>query len=234
MNIAIIPARGGSKRIPRKNIRPFLGRPIIAWSIDAALASGVFDEVMVSTDDEEIAELARSLGARVPFMRSPSTSDDHSTTAAVLEEVLAAYASSGERFKLACCIYPTAPFVTAETLRNGLQQLEAQQVDFLVPIVRFSFPVWRSLKRSAEGHVEPWFPQHRDTRSQDLPPAYHDAGQWYWFRTEALFREHTLYGVRTGSIELPETQVQDIDNEADWALAEMKHRIFHSPGPPKE
>lgn len=226
MNIAIIPARGGSKRIPRKNIRLFRGRPIIAWSIEAALGCDLFDDVMVSTDDEEIATVARSLGANVPFLRSPDTANDMAGTAAVLEEVLDQYKGLGRTYRTGCCIYPTAPFVTTTDLLRGWEQLNSDTVDFVFPVTSFGFPIWRSLSRSSDGRTTMFFPEHRDARSQDLPIAYHDAGQWYWFRVEALLKEHTLYGARAGSIVLPPTRVQDIDQEEDWVIAELKHGLL--------
>lgn len=226
MRIAIIPARGGSKRIPRKNIRPFRGRPMISWSIEVALSSGLFDEVMVSTDDAEIADVARSCGATVPFLRSVSNAGDMASTAAVLEEVLLAYESNGAHYTEACCIYPTAPFVSTADLQQGLDQLASGHLDFVLPVTNFSFPIWRSLDRAPDGRTTMFFPQHRDARSQDLPTAYHDAGQWYWFRVAALLKERTVYGARTGSIILPATRVQDIDHEEDWIIAELKHGLL--------
>lgn len=221
--IAIITARGGSKRIPRKNIRPFRGRPIIAWSIDAALASGLFTEVMVSTDNGEIAETAAALGAQVPFLRSARNADDHATTADALIEVLDAYALRGRHFEVGCCIYPTAPFTTSALLRAGLERMELVDADCVLPVTRFDFPIWRSVSMDPSGRVLPWFPEHMNARSQDLPPAFHDAGQWYWFRAEALRRERSFFGGRTAAIELLSTQVQDIDREEDWRIAELKH-----------
>lgn len=225
--VAIIPARGGSKRIPRKNIRLFRGRPMLAWSIEAALASGAFDTVMVSTDDAEIAEAARAFGAEVPFLRSAAAADDHATTSQVLLEVLDQYAKVGVQFDLACCLYPTAPFVRPRDLSDGRAQLLGSGFDVIMPVAAFSYPIWRSLQREDDGCIALNFPENLNARSQDLPIAYHDAGQWYWFRTEAFVRDHVLMGANTGSIILPAMQVQDIDTEEDWALAELKHeRMF--------
>lgn len=223
MTLAIIPARGGSKRIPRKNIRPFRGRPIIAYSIAAALDSRLFDTVMVSTDDEEIAEVARGLGAAVPFYRSAETSSDHATTADVLLEVLNEYRTRAEVFNLACCIYPTAPFVRSRDLEQGRALLDSDRRDVIMPVAAFDYPVWRSLKRDETGRITLNFPEYMNARSQDLPRAYHDAGQWYWFRVAALERNRTLLGGNSGSIVLPATLVQDIDTEDDWTIAELKH-----------
>ncbi|MBF9032825.1 pseudaminic acid cytidylyltransferase [Rhodobacterales bacterium HKCCE2091] len=221
--LAIIPARGGSKRIPRKNIRPFRGKPIIAWSVEAALESGVFDEVMVSTDDDEIAGVAREIGASVPFLRSAGASDDHATTADVLLEVLGCYAERDRAFATACCLYPTAPFVTAAALREGLERLDGGDFDVVMPVARFSYPIWRSLRRADDGRVDLFFPENLNARSQDLPPAFHDAGQWYWFRVAPFLRSKVLMGASTGSVELPAMLVQDIDTLEDWAIAEEKH-----------
>ncbi len=223
MNLAIIPARGGSKRIPRKNIRSFRGRPIIAWSIDAALASGIFDHVMVSTDDDEIAAVAQACGAEVPFRRAPETSGDHATTAAVLSEVLQRYHALGHRPELACCLYATAPLVRPEDLRQGRDALLNGPFDVIMPVVSFSYPIWRSLKRGEDGRIALNWPQNLNARSQDLPPAYHDAGQWYLFKVSRFLATGVLMGDNSGSVLLPETRVQDIDTEEDWALAELKH-----------
>lgn len=221
--LAIIPARGGSKRIPRKNVRLFRGKPIIGWSIAAARDSGLFDAVMVSTDDAEIATVAKGFGAGVPFLRSARTSDDYATTADVLLEVLNDYRARGQNFDLACCLYPTAPFVRAEDLVEGLRLLEDGGFDVAMPIARFDYPIWRSLKRDETGRITLNFPENLNARSQDLPPAFHDAGQWYWFRTAALERDHALMGPNTGAVVLPAARVQDIDTEDDWVLAELKH-----------
>lgn len=226
-SLAIIPARGGSKRIPRKNIRLFRGKPILGWSIEAALASGAFDEVMVSTDDEEIAETARAFGATVPFMRSARAADDYATTSDVLTEVVNAYNAQGRSYSTACCIYPTAPFVGPDDLAVGKATLLEGSFDVVIPVVAFSYPIWRSLSRAEDGRTSLNFPEHLNTRSQDLPRAFHDAGQWYWFRVAALMRDGFLLGPNVCSIVLKETQVQDIDTEEDWVLAELKHqRMF--------
>jgi N-acylneuraminate cytidylyltransferase len=227
MKLAVIPARGGSKRIPRKNIRLFRGLPMLAWSVRAALASKVFDEVMVSTDDDEIASVARAQGAAVPFMRSGEASGDHATTSDVLTEVLESYRARGAVFAEACCLYPTAPFTTAEDLKEGHRRLTESTFDVVMPVAAFPYPIWRSLKRSDNGQILLNFPEHLNARSQDLPEAYHDAGQWYWFRVQAFERERALMGPNTGSIVLSSLRVQDIDTEEDWAIAELKHeRVF--------
>lgn len=223
--IAIITARGGSKRIPRKNIRDFCGKPILAYSVEAAVASGVFDHVMVSTDDGEIAETAKKYGAEVPFFRSEKTADDHATTNDVLLEVLEEYEKLGERFDTGCCIYPTAPFVTGEKLKNAVEKLEASGADSLIPVTAFSYPPQRAMVME-EGRLAFRYPEYLDSRSQDLQPWYHDAGQFYVFRTAAFRRTKK---VMTGNI-LPlvvsELEVQDIDNLTDWKIAEMKYRLM--------
>lgn len=226
-SLAIIPARGGSKRIPRKNIRIFRGKPILAWSVEAALRSNLFAEVMVSTEDAEIAETALALGAKVPFFRSAKASDDYATTADVLAEVLDTYAKSGREFQNACCIYPTAPFLRAKVLAAGKSALLGGPFDVIMPVVPFTFPIWRSVRREESGRVVLNFPQYLNARSQDLSPAYHDAGQWYWFRVAAFLKEKTLIGDNSGSLQILPTEAQDIDTEEDWELAEMKHqRMF--------
>ena len=222
--LAIIPARGGSKRIPRKNIRPFLGHPIIKYSIDAALNAGLFDEVMVSTDDEEIARIAEACGAQIPFLRSAATSDDHATTADVLLEVLSRYSAANLRFEYFCCIYPTAPLISADRLAEGFRLLDAHQADSVIPVVRFSYPVQRALKID-DGRLMMATPQHTNTRSQDLPFRYHDAGQFYWARTERFLSQQTLFTGNARPLIISELEVQDIDSEADWKIAEMKYQI---------
>lgn len=223
--VAIITARGGSKRIPRKNIKAFSGKPIIQYSIDAALASGIFDEVMVSTDDEEIASIARSLGATVPFMRSAGSSNDFATTAEVLAEVLQQYREAGKEFAAGCCIYPTAPFVTAEKLKKAYQLLIDNKADSVIPVTRFSFPIWRSFKME-EGKVSFNWPENASKRSQDLPPAFHDCGQFYFFDTAVFLQTKSLVSANTFAIEVPESEVQDIDNEEDWKIAEIKYSFI--------
>ena len=225
--VCIIPARGGSKRIPRKNVRSFRGRPILEWSVCAALNTGLFDRVMVSTDDEEIADVARAAGAEVPFLRSSKASDDYATTSEVLLEVLGRYSRSGDQFTLGCCLYPTAPFVTAQDLESGFDILIGGGFSAVMPVAAYSYPIWRSLKRDGSGRVVLNWPENLNSRSQDLPPAYHDAGQWYWFRTVDFLRDSVLMGPNTGSVVLSDLRVQDIDTEEDWQIAEIKHeRLF--------
>lgn len=223
--VAIITARGGSKRIPGKNIKEFLGKPILLYSIEAALKAGIFDEVMVSTEDEEIAELAMKAGAKVPFFRSKDNANDYATTADVIEEVLGAYKEMGTEFEYACCIYPTAPFVTAECLREAMERLEKEDADSLIPVVRFSFPPQRAVVIH-EGKMEFKWPENMFARSQDLEPFYHDCGQFYCMRTDSFLREKKLFMTNTLAYERPESEVQDIDTMEDWKLAELKYRML--------
>lgn len=225
-SVAIITARGGSKRIPHKNIKDFCGKPIIAYSIEAAKQAGCFDEVMVSTDDAEIAEIAESYGAKVPFMRSAENADDFSTTRDVVKEVLEQYASQGKQFDFACCIYPTAPFVTGKRLAEAMQLLEEKEADSVVPMVQFSFPPQRSLILE-DGRAAFKWPEYALARSQDLEPFYHDCGQFYCLSTRAFAEQQLLFMKKTYPVILDEMEVQDIDNETDWKLAELKYRLLH-------
>ncbi len=224
MDIAIITARGRSKRIPRKNIKDFCGRPIIAYSIEAALKSGLFDKVMVSTDDEEIAGISGDLGAEVPFMRSAKNSDDFATTADVLLEVLENYEKQGSVFEHLCCIYPTAPFITAEKLRCAMEMLYDGVAEYVIPVVKYSYPPQRALL-VRDGFTQMQYPQYSRTRSQDLEPVYHDCGQFYCAKASSFLRDKTLVGEKTAAIILTEAEVQDIDTLGDWALAEMKYKL---------
>lgn len=225
--IAIITARGGSKRIPRKNIKDFLGKPILAYSIEAALQSSIFDCVMVSTDDEEIANIAKAYGAEVPFYRSEKTSNDFATTNDVLEEVLAEYEKLGEHFDVACCIYPTAPFVTAEKLKNAMEKLLESEADTIIPVVPFSYPPQRAMIVD-NGRLVFKYPEYMDSRSQDLEPHYHDVGQFYVFKTEAFARNHKLMVGNILPLVVSELEVQDIDHQTDWEIAEMKYRLMRT------
>ena len=223
-SIAIITARGGSKRIPKKNIKDFCGKPIIAYSIEAALASGVFDEVMVSTDSEQIAAIAKRYGASVPFLRSEATSNDYATTADVLEEVLLKYREIGKTFDYFACIYPTAPFVTGKRLAEAMRLLE--DADAVVSVVRFSFPPQRAFV-IREGFTAYQYPQYERTRSQDLEPIYHDCGQFYCCKTGVFLEKHSVILPKTRPYELPEEEVQDIDTMSDWEIAEAKYMVLH-------
>ena len=223
--VAIITARGGSKRIPGKNIKEFLDKPIICYSIEAALASGIFEEVMVSTEDEEIAELARQAGAVVPFMRGNENANDFATTTDVLLEVVGEYEKRGKHFEFGCCIYPTAPFVTAEKLRDGMEKLAASDADTLMPVVPFSFPPQRGMVIREE-KLQFVQPEHALTRSQDLEHWYHDVGQFYCFRTENFKRNKILTVGNVLPYVVSELEVQDIDTISDWKIAEMKYEAM--------
>ena len=224
-SIAIITARGGSKRIPRKNIRPFLGKPILEYSIAAALQTGLFEEVMVSTDDAEIAQIAQQAGAKVPFFRSEETANDFATTADVIAEVLTAYAQTGKEFQAACCIYPTAPFVTANILSTAMQLLEQEQADCVIPVVRFSFPPQRGVIIN-NNKINPKWPENMAKRSQDLEPLYHDCGQFYCLNVERFLQQKAIWMEHAVPIIQEERYVQDIDTLEDWALAEMKYKLL--------
>ncbi len=222
--LAIITARGGSKRIPKKNIKEFCGQPILAYSIRAALESGVFDEVMVSTDSEEIAEVARKYGASVPFMRSEATSNDFATTADVLEEVLKTYKDNGKEFDSFACIYPTAPFVTGKKLAEAAALLDG--ADAVISVVRFSFPPQRAFI-VRDGNVAFQYPEYERARSQDLEPIYHDCGQFYMCKSDKFLEKHSLILPKTRPYILPEEEVQDIDTQSDWEIAEAKYSVLH-------
>lgn len=224
-NLAIITARGGSKRIPKKNIRPFLGKPIIAYSIEVALKSGIFDEVMVSTDSQEIADIAVKYGSKVPFFRSAKNSDDHSTTADVIEEVLLEYEKKGKGYDYVCCIYPTAPFVSAEKISESMKLLVSSKADSVLPVTNFSYPILRSLKIDNEGRLKMNWPENLNIRSQDLTPAYHDCGQFYCLNVKEFLVQKKLFMDNTLPIIISELEVQDIDNEEDWKIAEMKYKL---------
>lgn len=222
--LAIITARGGSKRIPRKNIKLFNGVPIIKYSIDAAIKSKIFDEVMVSTDDKEIAEIANKLGAKVPFIRSDKNSDDFSGTAEVIEEVLLDYTKIGLKFDFVCCLYPTAPFVNSEKINKAMNLLIGSDTDCVLPIARYSYPIQRSLKIE-DGCAKMNWPENYFSRSQDLEPAFHDCGQFYCLRVKSLLTQKKLFTNKMIGIELSELEMQDIDNEIDWKLAELKYKL---------
>lgn len=224
-NLAIIPARGGSKRILRKNIKDFLGKPIIAYSIEVAINSGLFKEIMVSTDDSEIAEIAKQYGAKVPFMRSAENSNDFAPTMDVLKEVEEKYQQQNIFFDSICCIYPTAPLIRQEQLTEGLRLLKQDNLDAVFPIVEFSYPILRSVE-IVNGKTKMIWPEHLNTRSQDLKKAYHDAGQWYWYQPDKI--QKSLFTNNTASIILKEEEVQDIDTLTDWNIAEMKYTLMHN------
>ena len=223
--VAVITARGGSKRIPRKNIKEFCGKPIIAYSIEAALKSDCFDEVMVSTDDEEIAEIAKQYGAIVPFERSKENANDFATTTDVLLEVIDSYKRIGKEFSYLCCIYPTAPFITVNRLVDAMKLLKSGDIQTVMPVVEFSFPPMRGMYIRNE-KLEFCHPEHAFTRSQDLEKMYHDCGQFYCINVSEFLKERKLVMPRTKGIIVPEREVQDIDTEEDWLIAEMKYQLL--------
>lgn len=224
-NLAIIPARGGSKRIPKKNIKEFLGVPIISYSISSAINSGVFDEVMVSTDDIEIKRIAESIGAKVPFLRGKSNSDDFATLADVILEVLASYEKKGKKFKNICCILPTAPFVKPEKLIKAFEILKEEKFDTVFPVLEFSYPIQRALRFEGE-NVKMVEEKYLNSRSQDLEGRYHDSGQFYWINTEHFLKEKKMFTSNSGAIVISELEAQDIDTETDWKLAEIKYQML--------
>lgn len=224
--VAVITARGGSKRIPGKNSKLFLGSPIITYSIKAAFTSGCFDEVMVSTEDDGIAKLAKEAGAKVPFFRSKETANDYATTTDVLLEVLDAYRERGQEFDRMCCLYPTAPFVSAERLHEAMTLLSESDADSVLPVVRYNFPPQRSVVIK-DGFLQFTQPEHMFTRSQDLEPYYHDAGQFYCVRVKSFLEQKKLFMKKTLPLVLPDLEVQDIDTIQDWELAEIKYQVLH-------
>lgn len=225
LKVAIIPARGGSKRIPHKNIKPFAGKPIIGYSIEAAKECGLFDRVIVSTDDEEIASVARSFGAEIPFLRPKTLADDFTGTNAVVKHAINWLADQGSSVDYACCIYATAPFLKPEYLVEGYRKLVAADSSFAFSVTGFRFPVLRALTLSGSGAVGAMFPEHIFTRSQDLEEAYHDAGQFYWGKGEAFLRDEVLFSPASVAVVLPRHLVQDIDTPQDWYEAEL---MFHA------
>ncbi len=224
MVTAIIPARGGSKRIPKKNTKLFVGRPVIEYSIATAQKSGLFDRIIVSTDSEEIASIARAAGAEVPFMRPPELADDHATTAVVLEHALNWLSGAGVEPDYFCCIYATAPLIRQQYLKDGFELLTRKKVGAVVPVTTFDYPIFRALKISPTGHLEMFWPEHELTRSNDLPAAYHDAGQFYWLDAKAFRKVRKLYTQDALPIVLPRHLVQDIDTFEDWEMAETIYR----------
>ena len=222
--ICIIPARGGSERIPRKNIKDFLGKPIIAYSIKAAIDSMLFDEVMVSTDDEEIAEIAKNFGAKTPFLRSKYNSNNFASTVDVLIEVLDWYSKSGQKFEYGCCLYPIAPFATPELLAENYIRLFKEKCDVVFPVLAYSHPIQRALKLNENNKISLFFNQDQFTRSQDLETTYHDSGQFYWFEIEKLLLSKSLFSENAMGVKVSEFQAQDIDSMEDWKMAEMKYR----------
>lgn len=224
-NIAIITARSGSKRIPKKNIRSFFGKPIVAYSIEAALKSNIFDEVMVSTDSQEIADISIKYGATVPFLRSSKNSDDFATTAEVVEEVLLEYKKIGKEYEYFCCLYPTAPFITPEKLAEALLILEQSGADSVFSVTPFSHPFQRSFKMEHDNTIKMFFPEYEKIRSQDLETGYCDCGLFYFLNTKNFLIKKKIFSDKTRAIVVPESECQDIDNEEDWKIAELKYKL---------
>ncbi len=222
-NLCVIPARGGSKRIPRKNVKLFMGKPIIAYTIETALKSGQFDEVMVSTDDPEIAEIAKQYGAQVPFLRSEETANDYATILDVLKEVIDRYNGIGRDFDNMCCFFATAPLVNVEDIVRAYQLLNDSSFTVIYPVVPFSYTIWRCLDVAEDGSMKRHWPEFEKSRSQDLPTEYHDSGTFYWYKVKDLYSGNRVLG----AIIVDETTVQDIDTETDWKMAEMKYQLLY-------
>lgn len=225
-NIAIIPARGGSKRIPKKNITPFLGKPIIAYSIETAINSGLFDQVIVSTDSEEIAEISMKYGAIIPFYRSVKNSDDYATTDDVLQEVINKLIETNINFDNFCCIYPTSPLLSIKNLSSAFTHMIDNDYDGVFGITNFSYPIYRGLVIN-DGKAEMIWPENKQKRSQELPTVYHDSGQFYWIRKRSFLKNWSLWTDNTGVIKLSNIEVQDIDSEIDWKIAELKYQLLN-------
>jgi N-acylneuraminate cytidylyltransferase len=223
-NVAIIPARKGSKRIPLKNIKPFLGKPIMAYSIEAALNSGLFDEVMVSTDDAEIAKVAIEYGAKVPFLRSSKNSDDFTSSKDVMLEVIDEYEKRGMKFNIGCCVYATAPFLTVDNLQKAYSLLKEKKFDTVLPLLKFNYPIQRALYVT-DGKIVMINKEHLNTRSQDLPHCYHDSGQFFWFDVKTFQQKQHPFTDNSGAIIISDMEAQDIDDLADWQLAELKYQL---------
>jgi pseudaminic acid cytidylyltransferase len=226
--LCIIPARGGSKRIPRKNIKEFLGKPIIAYPIEVALKSKLFDEVMVSTDDKEITEIALNFGAKVPFIRSKKNSNDIATTFDVINEVLSKYEENKINFDACCCIYPTTPLLTIQKLTDGLELLKKNNFDAVFSAAKFNHPIQRSFSIYSNYKIKMKYPKTEKIRTQDLDTFYHDAGQFYWFRNEHLKNQQSLLCGNVGALILEDLLYQDIDNLSDWKSAELKFKILEN------
>lgn len=227
MKIAVIPARGGSKRIPRKNIRLFCGKPILAYSIAAAHETGLFDEVVVSTDDEEIASVACASGATTPFIRPREIADDFTGTNAVVKHAIAWFNEHGRAITHACCIYATAPLVQARFVREGYDMLTRSDAAFAFSVTSYAFPIQRALRLTTCDRVDALYPEHRMTRSQDLEAVYHDAGQFYWGTASAFIEDLPLFSPRSIGVVLPRFLVQDIDTLEDWEQAEFMYQAVH-------
>jgi pseudaminic acid cytidylyltransferase len=232
MRLAVIPARGGSKRIPRKNIKPFCGKPMIAWSIEAALQSGCFDSVIVSTDDPEIASVAQAYGASTPFMRPAELSDDHTTTISVIQHAIEWCIANGINAQQVCCLYATAPFVSPDDLRRGLSVLEQTGSQYAFSVTSYAFPIQRAIRLSGNGRVEMFNAEYFNTRSQDLEEGYHDAGQFYWGLASAWLSAKMIFSPDSSAVLLPRHRVQDIDTPEDWVRAEWLFKAMDTESSP--
>ena len=226
MNVAVIPARGGSKRIPKKNIKQFCGKPMIAWPIEVAKQSGLFDHILVSTDDEEIAEVAKLCGAEVPFMRLAELSDDYTGTTEVIAHAVSWMQKQQWEPKAICCMYATSVFLTVEDLKKGFDSLSAGNWSYVFSATNFEYPIFRSFKETANGGVEMFFPEHFAERSQDLPIALHDAAQFYWGKTNTWLENLNLFENHSFPVKLPRWRIQDIDTEDDWKRAEILFKLL--------
>jgi len=227
MNICVIPARGGSKRIPRKNIKAFNGKPIITYSIKAALESNCFDQVIVSTDDNEIAEVAKTYGAKVPFIRPAELSNDYAGTIPVIKHTIEwLEGHNNNTIDNVCCLYATAPFIQSQTISKAFQQLQESKADYCFSVTSFAFPIQRSIRITQDDKVDMFYPENFNVRSQDLEEAYHDAGQFYWGKTQAFKDELPIFSETASPYILPRYLVQDIDTMEDWIRAEAMHRVL--------
>ncbi|MCJ8317930.1 pseudaminic acid cytidylyltransferase [Idiomarina sp.] len=228
MKLAVIPARGGSKRIPRKNIKPFCGKPMIAWSIEAALSSGCFDEVVVSTDDNEIAEVAKAYGASAPFKRPATLADDHTPTVPVIKHAVEHYQAAGAHPEQVCCIYATAPFISEQDIQAGFDKLTSQGAAYALSVTSFPFPIQRALHMSGSQRLAMFYPDHALTRSQDLEEAWHDAGQFYWGQADSWLNEKPIFSENSVGIAIPRHRAQDIDTPEDWTRAEWLFKAMQA------
>ena len=227
MRLAVIPARGGSKRIPRKNIKDFAGRPMIAWSIAAARLSDCFDRIIVSTDDHEISQVAITCGAEVPFVRPAELSDDYTGTIPVIAHAIAWQNAHGKQVTDACCIYPTAPFLEIEDLKRGLEVLYGSEADYALSVTSYAYPIQRAIRIISNQRIEMLQPEHFNTRSQDLQEAWHDAGQFYWGKASAWLAKRPIFSPIAAPIPIPRFRVQDIDTPDDWEHAEWMFKCFN-------
>ena len=230
MKLCIIPARGGSKRIPKKNIRNFHGKPLISYSISSALSAGCFDEVIVTTDDAEIKEIACGAGAVVPFMREPQLADDFATTSSVIKDAILKLEQIGIHADDICCLYPTAPFVTPNSINKSHAEMTSYGASYCFSATSFPFPIQRAFSIDASGHSKMFYPEYQSTRSQDLPEAFHDAGQFYWGKKQSWLEDVPIFGAASRPFILPRYLVQDIDTEEDWKKAELMYSLLHESG----